>query len=82
MRPNCLASAVGSLLTPLALCLLPLEQEGHRVINRCDTEVLEQMAHEEAPHPKEEPVPDYQQALSNLTNPQLLLAPSTLPSWS
>jgi hypothetical protein len=36
------------------------------------------MAHEESPHPKEEPtgepVPDYQQALSNLSNPELLSA--------
>jgi hypothetical protein len=27
-----------------------------------------------APHPKEEPVPDFQQALSNLSNPELLSA--------
>ena len=32
------------------------------------------MAHEEGPQPKEEPVPDYQQALSNLSNPELLLS--------
>jgi hypothetical protein len=36
------------------------------------------MAQEESPHPKEEPtgepVPDYQQALSNLSNPELLSA--------
>ena len=40
-------------------------------------EVLENMA-AEPPHPKEEPkgepVPDYQQALSNLSNPELLSA--------
>jgi hypothetical protein len=34
-------------------------------------EVLKRMAHEEAPHLKEEPVPDFQQALSN---PELLSA--------
>ena len=71
MRLNCLASAVGSLLTPLALCLLPQEQEGHRVMSRCDTKVLEKKAQEESPHPKEEPVPDYQQALSILSTPEL-----------
>ena len=41
-----------------------------------DTEVLEKMA-PEPPHPKEEPrepVPDYQQALSHLSNPELLSA--------
>jgi hypothetical protein len=32
------------------------------------------MAHEEAPHPSEEPAPDYQQTLSNLSNPELLSA--------
>ena len=35
------------------------------------------MAHEEAPHPKEEPrepVPHFEKALSNLTNPELLSA--------
>jgi hypothetical protein len=32
------------------------------------------MAHEESPQPKEEPVPDYQQALSNVSNPELLSA--------
>ena len=36
------------------------------------------MAHEESHHPKEEPrgepVPDFQQALSNLSNPELLSA--------
>src|SRR5215210_2803567 len=32
------------------------------------------MAHEEASRPEEEPVPDYQQALSNLSNPELLSA--------
>ena len=41
-------------------------------------EVLEKMAHEESHHPKEEPrgdpVPDFQQALSNLSNPELLSA--------
>jgi hypothetical protein len=43
-----------------------------------DTEVLEKMAHEESPHPegepRGEPVPDFQQALSNLSNPELLSA--------
>jgi hypothetical protein len=34
-------------------------------------EVLEKMAHEEGPHPKEEPVPDFEKALSN---PELLSA--------
>jgi hypothetical protein len=41
-----------------------------------DTEVLEKMA-PEPPHPNEEPrepVPDFQQALSNLSNPELLSA--------
>jgi hypothetical protein len=41
-----------------------------------DEEVLEKMA-SEPPHPKQEPkepVPDYQQALSNLSNPELLSA--------
>jgi hypothetical protein len=42
-----------------------------------DTEILEKMA-PEPPHPKEEPrgepVPDFQQALSNLSNPELLSA--------
>jgi hypothetical protein len=41
-----------------------------------DEEVLEKMA-PEPPHPKEEPkepVPDFQQALSNLSNPELLSA--------
>ena len=41
-----------------------------------DTEVLEKMA-SEPPHPTEEPrepVPDFQQALSNLSNPELLSA--------
>src|SRR5918994_1314797 len=28
----------------------------------------------ETPHPKEEPVPDFQQALSNISNPELLSA--------
>jgi hypothetical protein len=28
---------------------------------------------QESPHPNEEPVPDYQQALSNLSNPELLM---------
>jgi hypothetical protein len=41
-------------------------------------EVLEKTAHEEAPHPKEEPkgepVPNFEQALSNLSNPELLSA--------
>jgi hypothetical protein len=41
-------------------------------------EVLEKMAHEESHHPKEEPrgepVPDFQQALSNPSNPELLSA--------
>jgi hypothetical protein len=41
-------------------------------------EVLDKMAHEETPHPKEEPrgepVPDFQQALFNLSNPELLSA--------
>jgi hypothetical protein len=32
------------------------------------------MAHEEGPHPKEEPVPDFEKALSNLSNPELLSA--------
>jgi hypothetical protein len=32
------------------------------------------MAHEEAPHPNEGPVPDFRQALSNLSNPELLSA--------
>jgi hypothetical protein len=32
------------------------------------------MAQEESPQPKEEPVPDFQQALSNLSNPELLSA--------
>src|SRR5215211_7037990 len=36
-------------------------------------EVLEKMAQDQ-PHPKEEPVPDFEQALSNLTNPELLSA--------
>ena len=29
---------------------------------------------QEAPHPNEEPVPDFQQALSNLSNAELLSA--------
>ena len=37
-------------------------------------EVLEKMAHEEGSHPKEEPVPDFEKALSNLSNPELLSA--------
>ena len=42
----------------------------------CDTEVLEKMA-SEPPYPNQEPrepVPDFEQALSNLSNPELLSA--------
>src|SRR5215217_2666624 len=58
------------------LLLIAFRIAGYRGTPR-DTEVPENMA-PEPPHPKEEPrgepVPDFQQALSNLTNPELLSA--------
>lgn len=36
------------------------------------------MAHEGAPHPREEPVPDFEQALSKLSNPELLSSLASL----
>jgi hypothetical protein len=44
------------------------------------------MAHEESPHPKAEPrgesVPNYQQALSNLSNPESVRRPLSMRVFS
>jgi hypothetical protein len=51
---------------------MPFGIIGHRLIPR-DTEILEKIA-PEPPHPKGEPVLDFEQALSKLSNPELLSA--------
>src|SRR5918997_7010184 len=69
------AAGIPSLLLPALTFIVPLEYL-HGVGLPRDEDVLEKMA-PEPHHPKEEPtepVPDYRQAFSNLSNPELLSA--------